>query len=148
MAEVAVCIAPMVLEHAEGVVIALEAEELDVVGLTPGVASSVAPSGRPVTPTGGAAPIPSGEVIPSGGVTAPMPTCANAAPTPHIDQTAAATKIPFAALCPLPFFILISLSLALFRVTGREIDRLGSPDRDRDDESTLPRFAFEYGQIA
>ncbi|HEY2502418.1 MAG TPA: hypothetical protein VGI68_13630 [Mycobacterium sp.] len=105
MPEVAVCIAPMVLEHAEGVVIALEAEELDVIGLTPGVASSVAPSGTPVTPTGAAAPIPSGEVIPSGGVTAPMPTCANAAPTSHNDQTITATKIPFAVFRALRFFI-------------------------------------------
>lgn len=105
--EAAVCIAPMVLEHAEGVVIviALEAEEPDVIGLTPGVASSVAPSGRPVPPTGAAAPIPSGEVIPSGGVTAPMPTCANAAPTLHNDQTVAAAKIPFAVFCALQFFI-------------------------------------------
>jgi hypothetical protein len=48
--EAAVCIAPVVLGHAEGVVIliALEAEEPDVIGLTPGVASSVAPSGGPV----------------------------------------------------------------------------------------------------
>ena len=40
----------MVLGHAEGVVIliALEADEPDVIGLTPGVASSVAPSGGPV----------------------------------------------------------------------------------------------------
>jgi hypothetical protein len=107
MPEVAVCIAPMVLEHAEGVVIAIafEAEELDVIGLTPGVASSVAPSGTPVAPTGAAAPIPSGEVIPSGGVTAPMPTCANAAPTSHNDQTIAATKMPFADFCALRFFI-------------------------------------------
>jgi hypothetical protein len=117
MPEVALCIAPMVLEHAEGVVIvmAVEAEELDVIGLTPGVASSVAPSGTPVTPTGAAAPIPSGEVIPSGGVTAPMPTCANAAPTSHNDQTIAATKTPFAALCALQFFILISLSGSVLR---------------------------------
>ena len=63
-----------------------------------------------------------------------MPTCANAAPMSHIDETAAAIKIPFAALCALQFFILISLSLALFRGTGREIDRLGSPDRDRDND--------------
>ena len=104
MPEVAVCIAPMVLEHAEGVVIALEPDEFAVIGLTPGVPSSVAPSGTPVTPTGAAAAIPSGEVIPSGGVTAPMPTCANAAPISHIDQTAAATKIPF-AVCALTFFI-------------------------------------------
>jgi hypothetical protein len=105
MPEAAVCIAPMVLEHAEGVVIviALEAEELD--GLTPGVASSVAPSGTPVAPTGAAAPIPSGEVMPSGGVMAPMPTCANAAPTSNNDQTVAATKITFAVFCALRFFI-------------------------------------------
>ena len=109
MPGVAVCIAPIVLEHAEDVAIALEAEELDVIGLTPGVASSVAPSGTPVTPTGATAPIPSGEVMPSGGVTAPMPTCANAAPTSHNDQMVAATKIPFAAICALQVFILISL---------------------------------------
>ena len=104
MPGVAVCIAPIVLEHAEGVVIALEADELGVIGLTPGVASSVAPSGTPVTPTGAAAPIPSGEVIPSGGVTPPVPTCANAAPTLHNDQTVAATKIPSAVLA-LTFFM-------------------------------------------
>jgi hypothetical protein len=80
MPEAAVCIPPMVPEHPESVVIALEAEELEVIGLTPGVPSSVAPSGTPVTPTGAPAPIPSGEVIPIGGVTAPMPTWANAEP--------------------------------------------------------------------
>ena len=105
MPEVAVCIAPMVLEHAEGAVIALKPDEFAVIGLTPGVASSVAPSGTPVTPTGAAAPIPSGEVMPSGGVMAPMPTCANAAPTSNNDQTIAATKTPFAVFCALKFFI-------------------------------------------
>lgn len=102
-----VCIAPMVLEHAEGVVIviAVEAEGLDVIGLTPGVASSVAPSGTPVTPTGAAAPIPNGDVMPSGGVTAPTPTCANAAPMLHNDQTVATTKNSFAVSCALRFFI-------------------------------------------
>jgi hypothetical protein len=105
MPRVAVCIAPRVLEQAEGAVIALEAKELDVIGLTPGVGSSVAPSGRPVAPTCAAAPIPSGEVIPSGGVTALMPTCADAAPTSHNDQTMEATKtmevsnILFAVIC-------------------------------------------------
>jgi hypothetical protein len=34
-------------------------------GLTPGVASSVAPSGMPVAPTGAPGPNPSGEVTPS-----------------------------------------------------------------------------------
>jgi hypothetical protein len=135
MPEAAVCIAPMVLEHAEGVVIviALEAEEPDVIGLTPGVASSVAPSGRPVPPTGAAAPIPSGEVIPSGGVTAPMPTCANAAPTLHNDQTVAAVKIPFAVFCALQFFIAdLSYSRGFLPRNWHEIDRSGSPDRDGD----------------
>jgi hypothetical protein len=135
MPEAAVCIAPMVLEHAEGVVIviALEAEEPDVIGLTPGVESSVAPSGSPVPPTGAAAPIPSGEVIPSGGVTAPMPTCANAAPTLHNDQTVAATKIPFAVFCVLQFFISdLSYSRGFLPRNWHEIDRSVSPDRDGD----------------
>jgi hypothetical protein len=135
MPEAAVCIAPMVLEHTEGVVIVIapEAEEPDVIGLTPGVASSVAPSGRPVAPTGAAAPIPSGEVTPSGGVTAPMPTCANAAPTLHNDQTVAAVKIPFAVFCALQFFIPdLSYSRGFLPRNWHEIDRSGSPDRDGD----------------
>lgn len=95
MPEDAVCIDPMPLEHAEVVVIvmALDALELDVIGLTPGVASSVAPSGRPVAPTGAPGPIPRGEVIPSGAM-APMPTCANAAPTSNCDQMIAAIRMP------------------------------------------------------
>jgi hypothetical protein len=134
MPEAAVCIAPMVLEHAEGViVIALEAEEPDVIGLTPGVASSVAPRGTPVTPTGAAAPIPSGEVVPSGGLMAPMPTCANATPMSHNDQTIAATKIPFAVFCALQFFIAALLILvALFRGIGvKSIGRARRTDGDR-----------------
>jgi hypothetical protein len=133
--DAAVCIAPMVLEQAEGVVIviALEAEEPDVIGLTPGVASSVAPSGRPVAPTGAAAPIPSGEVMPSGGVAAPMATCANAAPTLHNDQTVAPTKIPFAVFCALRFFIPdLSYSRGFLPRHWHEIGRSGSPDVDGD----------------
>ena len=38
----------------------------DVIGLTPGDASSVAPSGIPVGATGAAGPMPSGDVMPSG----------------------------------------------------------------------------------
>ncbi len=50
-------------------------EAPEMVGLTPGVASSVAPSGMPVGPTGAVGPMPSGEVGLSGiGVLAP--TCA------------------------------------------------------------------------
>lgn len=137
-----VCIAPMVLEQAEGVVIALEAEGLDVIGLTPGVASSVAPSGTPVTPSGAAAPIPSGEVMPSGGVTAPMPTCANAAPTLHNDQTVATTKNPFDAFCALRFFI-SDLLMAFFLRRG--IGRLDSPDRDRDDDIDVAADRIRVG---
>lgn len=128
-----VCTAPMVLEHAEGVVIviAVEAEEPEDIGLTPGVASSVPPSGTPVTPTGAAAPIPSGDVMPSGGVTAPMPTCANAAPKSHNDQTVAATKNPFAAFCALRFFISDLLTAFLLGMWNRSP---GLTDRDRDDD--------------
>jgi hypothetical protein len=38
----------------------------DIAGLSPGVASSVAPIGIPTGPTGEPGPMPSGEVIPSG----------------------------------------------------------------------------------
>jgi len=44
----------------------IKGEAPNVIGLTPGVASSVAPMGIPVCPTGALA-MPSGEVIPSGG---------------------------------------------------------------------------------
>jgi hypothetical protein len=151
MPEAAVCIAPMVLEHAEGVVIviALEAEEPDVIGLTPGVASSVAPSGRPVPPTGAAAPIPSGEVIPSGGGMAPMATCANAAPTLHNDQTVAAAKIPFAVFLHYSSSFLISpIVVAFFRGTGMKSIRPAHRTESEIATSTLLRIAFEYWQIA
>jgi hypothetical protein len=51
----------------------------DVVGLTPGDASSVAPKGTPVGATGEPGPMLSGEVMPSGEVPVP-PTCATAEP--------------------------------------------------------------------
>ena len=53
----------------------------DVIGLTPGDASSVAPSGIPVGATGDAGPIPSGDVMPSGDAPIP-PTWAAAGPQP------------------------------------------------------------------
>jgi hypothetical protein len=49
-------------------------------GLTPGAASSVAPSGTPTGPTGEPAPMPSGDVMPSGGDVPVAPTCAEAVP--------------------------------------------------------------------
>src|SRR5437879_5978292 len=49
----------------------------DIVGLTPGVASSVAPMGILVRATGEPGPTPSGDVMPSGGPGEMfMPTCA------------------------------------------------------------------------
>jgi hypothetical protein len=48
------------------------------IGLTPGVASSVAPSGTPVVPTDPPGPIPSGELMPSEGMPVDIPTWAKA----------------------------------------------------------------------
>jgi hypothetical protein len=50
----------------------------DVIGLTPGAASSVAPRGTRAGGTGIAEPMPSGDVMPSGG--SPGETCAKAGP--------------------------------------------------------------------
>jgi len=58
----------------------------DVIGLTPGDASSVAPSGIPVGATGAAGPMPSGDAMPSGddpGVVASPPIWADAEPQPN-----------------------------------------------------------------
>jgi hypothetical protein len=55
-------------EHVVAVVVGPTGDAPDVVGLTPGVASSVAPSGMPVPATGAPEPIPSGEVMPRGDV--------------------------------------------------------------------------------
>jgi hypothetical protein len=102
--EDAVCIDPAV-EHAVADVVAPAAEGLAAVGLMPGVASSVAPSGMPVMPTGAAVPMPSGDVTPSGGAAAPKPTCANAAQTSNSDQTMATIRMP-----------LMDASCACFRI--------------------------------
>src|SRR3954465_13348163 len=64
-------------------------------GLTPGGASSVAPSGIPGAPTGAVGPMPSGEVTPSAGGNAPIVTCAEAAALPSSDKVAAAIKTLF-----------------------------------------------------
>jgi hypothetical protein len=61
-------------------------EAPDVIGLTPGDASSVAPSGIPVGATGAAGPMPSGDVMPSGdgpGDVGSPPICADAEPEPN-----------------------------------------------------------------
>jgi hypothetical protein len=73
----------------------------DVVGLTPGVASSVAPRGTPVCPTG-ALGMPSGEVMPSAGRGETfMRACAEAEPQPKSITAVAIAKrvIMGAAFC-------------------------------------------------
>ena len=61
---------------------------VDVVGLTPGDASSVAPRGIPVGATAAPGPMPSGDVMPSGG---PGEICPKA--EPHPKRTAAVVVI-------------------------------------------------------
>jgi hypothetical protein len=69
----------------------------EINGLTAGAASSVAPMGVPVRPTGEPGPKPSGDVMPSGGageMLIPLP-CASAAPLPRrtAARTAAASRV-------------------------------------------------------
>ncbi len=65
-------------------------------GLTPGVASSVAPSGMPVPPTGEPDPNPIGEVTPRGaGAPVTMPTWAKAGLQPNKKQATVAIKNRF-----------------------------------------------------
>jgi hypothetical protein len=66
----------------------------DVIGLTPGDASSVAPKGTRVGATGEPGPMPSGELMPRGEASGEMlipPTCAKAEPQPK--RTAAVVAI-------------------------------------------------------
>jgi len=81
----------------------------DVIGLTPGVESSVAPIGIPVRGTAGAGPIPSGDVIPSGDPDGPIPPiCADAEPlastTPVNIASDQPTNLSERAICNLHFF--------------------------------------------
>ena len=89
--EVVDCAEAPIPGHAVEAVIEPSAAVPARLGLTPGVASSVAPSGIPVAPTG--APNPSGEVMP-GDVGAPviMPTWAKAGPLPSKEQVTAAIR--------------------------------------------------------
>jgi hypothetical protein len=74
----------------------------DVIGLTPGVASSVAPMGIPVCPTG-AFGMPSGDVMPSAGSGATfMRACAWAEPQP---KRTAAVAIAKRVIIARPYFI-------------------------------------------
>jgi hypothetical protein len=67
----------------------------DVIGLTPGVESSVAPMGIPVRGTAGAGPIPSGDVIPSGDPEGPIPPiCADAEPLASKTAVNIASDLP------------------------------------------------------
>jgi len=94
--EVDNCAAAPMPEHAVEAVIEPSAAVPAADGLTPGVASSVAPSGMPVAPTGAPGPNPSGEVTPSeAGAPVTMPTWAKAGPDPHREQATAAIKNRF-----------------------------------------------------
>jgi hypothetical protein len=67
----------------------------EVIGLTPGVESSVAPMGIPVRGTAGAGPMPSGEVIPSGDPDGPIPPiCADAEPLASTTAASIASEQP------------------------------------------------------
>jgi hypothetical protein len=94
--EVVVCAETPMPEHADEAVIEPSAAVPTGGVLTPGVASSVAPSGIPVTPTGAPGPNPSGEVTPSGaGAPVIMPTWAKAGPPPNREQVTAAIRNRF-----------------------------------------------------
>jgi hypothetical protein len=73
----------------------------DRIGLAPGVASSVAPRGTRVGPTGPAGPMPSGEVMPKGNPGEMLGACACAAPPPKSTAVNAIAKrvIMGSALC-------------------------------------------------
>jgi hypothetical protein len=72
---------PPMLEHVVMFPAAPSGDVPEVIGLTPGVESSVAPIGIPVRGTAGAGPMPSGDVIPNGDPDGPIaPICADAEP--------------------------------------------------------------------
>lgn len=80
-------------EHVAAEVIEPSAEVPAAAGLMPGAASSVAPSGIPIVPTGAPGPMPSGEVTPSEpGVLVTVPTWAIAGPPPNRAHVTAAIK--------------------------------------------------------
>jgi hypothetical protein len=86
-------IEPPTPEHVVLPVVGPIGDAPDVIGLTPGDASSVAPNGTRVGATGEPGPMPSGEVMPSGapGEMLIPPTCAKAEPQPK--RTAAVVAI-------------------------------------------------------
>jgi hypothetical protein len=64
----------------------------DMVGLAPGVASSVAPRGIRVGPTGADGPMPRGDVMPKGNPGEMLGACACAAPRPKTAAASAAAS--------------------------------------------------------
>jgi hypothetical protein len=82
-------IEPPMPRHPEAVTAAGPSADVpDVIGLTPGDASSIAPRGIRAGGTGKAEPMPSGDVMPSGG--SPGETCANAGLQPRSTAAVAA----------------------------------------------------------
>jgi hypothetical protein len=110
-------------------------EAPDVIGLTPGDASSVAPKGIPVAGTWGAGPMPSGDVIPSGdapGGDMPIPpTCAQAALPPN---SIATSTVPNTRVIP--------ISLLVLQPRAQGYSAPGPPTRSsHPSRSDLPRIA-------
>jgi len=101
--EVVGCAEAPIPEQAVEAVIEPSAAVPATLALTPGVASSVAPSGIPVAPTGVPGPSPSGEVTPSGaGAPVTMPTWAKAGPLPSNKQVTAAIRNGLMESSPIP----------------------------------------------
>lgn len=100
--EVVDCADAPMPEHADASVIDPNAAVPATDELMPGVASSVAPSGMPVGPTGAPGPIPSGEVTPNvEGAPVIMPTWANAGLQHNKGQATAAINIGFMERSPI-----------------------------------------------
>jgi hypothetical protein len=86
---------PPIPEHC----VAVPIVDVPIIGLTPGVLSSVAPSGIPVGATGEPGPMPSGEVAPMLGTALGIaPTCANAGL--HAKSAASALTINVLRMTP------------------------------------------------
>jgi hypothetical protein len=102
----------------------------DRIGLAPGVASSVAPRGIRVGPTGAAGPMPSGEVMPKGNPGEMLGACACAAPPPKSTAVNAIAKR-------------VSMASALFSASIRA----GTPGATRK-ANVIPRCGPHFAGIA
>jgi hypothetical protein len=97
----------------------------EVDGLTPGDASSVAPSGTPTGPTGEPAPMPSGDVMPSGGDVPVAPTCAEA--VPQATKAAVMAAIANRFILPSPALLAVALGGSRRRFGDKQWESAQSP---------------------